>query len=706
MSTRIALLTAGLIGVLSFSTGLAQSPVPVPPRAKLLAFVGVTVIPMDSERRLADHTVLVADGMIQRVGPRDQVAIPRGAIRVDGRGKFLIPGLADMHAHLSVPDDLLLHLSYGVTFVRALWGEQPILDLRDGVRQGKLLGPRVLAGSRIVDGKSPWHFGSFSVVDQADADRTVRAIKAKGYDFIKVYSVLTPPAYDAIALAAKREGIPFGGHVPMSVSLAHAFDAGQRSIEHLTNFLKENERDGPPQGLDIIFQPLGPKPVAALGRGETTLDQAFDQRKLEALAARAAKSSTWNVPTLVVIRSATMSPNELAAEAQRPDMRFVQPAVRNLWALAATLYRGADADVVKGKQLLLQQHYKQVLALQRAGAGLLAGTDTPNPYIFPGLSLHDELALMVQSGLTPYEALRTATAGPAHFVNAQGQFGTVVEGARADLVLLDGDPLADIANSKRIAGVSVDGRWQTRAQLLALIEPIARQVAFLDRRFGGAQSLSTVDLSKATANIALQVFENGRDVGAERYAVLPGAEKAKQVFAQSVVGERTKQAQSHALSWGANGELVSYRLDESQSWVELQRAADGALSLATSRGRLAVVGTCEAVVTGTAADAAALSTVLASVEEGGRRSLDVCRLTTREGGQVQRETWTIVREPQDTIRMSTFLTGAKPYRITGSSADNGRQQVLWTGGGFWDGQFMAAEELRNGNVVRRKTRYQ
>src|SRR4051812_34075948 len=219
------LLALGLLAC----THAPSSPLPAEEGSGEVAFVGVTVVPMDTERRVPDQTVVVRHGRIAEIGPSSTVQVPAGALRIDGQGRFLMPGLADMHVHLYTRDDLLLFLANGVTFVRNMWGAPYDLVWRARIEQGSLLGPTIYTAGPLLDGSPPIWNGSVVVETAADAERVVTGQKKAGYDFIKVYKKLLPEAYDAIAATAKREGMTFGGHVPAAVGLEHALAAGQRS---------------------------------------------------------------------------------------------------------------------------------------------------------------------------------------------------------------------------------------------------------------------------------------------------------------------------------------------------------------------------------------------------------------------------------------------------------------------------------------------
>ena len=407
-----------------------------------VAFTDVTVVPMDGARHLANRTVLVRAGRIEAIGPAASLPVPADALVIAGRGRWLMPGLADMHVHLHDERLLPIFLANGVTTVRNMWGRPDHLALRDRIDAGTLPGPTIVTAGPIYDGEPPVWPDSTVVTDAAAAERLVAAQCAAGYDFVKVYDNLAPAAYHGLVATARGRGVPVAGHVPRAVGLRGVLAAGQASIEHLSGYVSPLGRVTP------AVEELGPRGVA------------------EATAAAGA----WNCPTLV-LRERMVSVAEAEALLAQPEMRFVPAWVRALWdAQTDDTIRRAPAEdwgrVRRGNALRTEL----VRALRDAGARLLLGTDTPNRLVTPGFALHEELRHLVAAGLTPYEALRAGTADAAAFLGEGGVWGTVAPGARADLLLLDGDPLADVAHAARPAGVMARGRWLPRAQLARMLE--------------------------------------------------------------------------------------------------------------------------------------------------------------------------------------------------------------------------------------------
>ena len=429
--------------------GGTQSAAPAPPALDLTppapatyAITGATVIPMDRERVLRQHTVLVRDGRIAALGPAGRVRIPAGTTRIDGRGRFLVPGLADMHVHLLDRSELLAYAANGVTTVLNLHGLDRHLAWRDSLRRGLLLGPRLFTSGPIVDGDPPTRRTNVVVTTAAQAESVVVAQKAAGFDFLKIYDNVPPGLYRVLAATAKRAGLPMVGHLPTPVGLDGFLEVkGQAGLEHVEELLPFF-RDG--------------RDTAGIGR----------------LARALAANGVWVTPTVTVHASSLAQSRDWAAVRTRPAMRFVRPATAEMWGWEPT-GRGNDGNAAARERYERTVGFFEralIPALHRAGVRLLAGTDAPIAAIIPGFALAEEIETLHRSGLSSYEALRAATSGPAEFFGRGGEFGVIAPGASADLVLLDADPLADLAALERPRGVMVRGSWLSREWLDAALE--------------------------------------------------------------------------------------------------------------------------------------------------------------------------------------------------------------------------------------------
>ena len=434
---------------------LGQSPVPPP-----TAFVGVDVLPMDRDELLRDQTVVVREGKIAALGPSKDVAVPEDALRIDGRGRVLMPGLADMHVHSWDDDDLLLFVANGVTTVRNMFGSPMHVRWRKEIADGELLGPTIVTAGPIIDGDPPVWPGSTVLVDPADAEKVVLEQKEAGYDFLKVYEKLSRETYDAVVAAAKKHGMRVMGHVPRSVDLAHAIESGQKSIEHLDGWAEAAQADDSPH--------RGPVSL----RDEGAAWKHVDAKKIAASAEAAAKAGTWNCPTLVVYQKWVVA-DEMEAMLARPEMKYASPMLRTFWDPKYNYLGKMPAETIRSLRDSDVDRKRTVGILHANGARILLGTDMGNPFVVPGFSLHEELANLVASGLSPYEALRAGTSGAAEFLGESESWGSVAVGRRADLLLLEADPRTDVANAARRVGVMTRGRWLSEADLHGRLEELA-----------------------------------------------------------------------------------------------------------------------------------------------------------------------------------------------------------------------------------------
>jgi imidazolonepropionase-like amidohydrolase len=434
-----------------------------PPASRTLVFTHVTVIDCTGAQPKPDQTVVVTGNHITAIGRSGRIKVPVEASVVDATGKFLIPGLWDMHVHWYGKDYLPLFIANGVTGVRQMWGFPFHLQWRQEIENGTLTGPRMVIASPIVDGPNPIWPGSISVATAEAGRQAVRDVKKAGYDFVKVYNLLPREAYFAISDEAKKQNIPFAGHVPYAITAAEASDAGQRTIEHLDGILvacSTHEAE-----MRKITRASPPEEQRAASK--TILDT-YSETKARALFARFKKNHTWQCPTLVVNRAlAYLDDPTLTSD---PRLKYMPPTIREMW-IPKNDFRLKDktAEDYAIYKKRFQRQTEIVGAMQRTGVELLAGTDVLNPYCFPGFSLHDELALLVKAGLTPMEALQTATRNPARFLSRDKEAGTVEKGKIADLVLLDANPLTDIRNTTKINAVVVDGRLYNQADLAAML---------------------------------------------------------------------------------------------------------------------------------------------------------------------------------------------------------------------------------------------
>jgi len=437
-----------------------------------LVIRGVTVIDATGKPPQADMTVVVERDRITAIGPSNKLKIPAGSQVLDGKGKFLIPGLWDMHVHgyASETWSYPLYLANGVVGVREMWGPEDANAWRAAHAKYGKPSPSAYVGSPIIDGpKSALPWGPVRVANAAQARAAVDHYQANGADFIKIYTLLSRDAYFAIADEARKLGIPFLGHVPDEITVEEASDAGQKSMEHLigvplgASFEEEALfREKPVSGTFGDFNNTGNDYRRYLRAYAT-----YDESKAAALFARFTKNGTWQCPTLTVERSyAHLDDDKFKHEEW---LKYVPQQLLLSWKGVCKGMTPADwADAHR----LLPEELKFVGHMYRAGVGILAGTDAMNPYVLPGFSLHDELALLVEAGLPPMAALQAATINAARFMGQADRRGTIEVGKVADLVLLDRDPLADIHNSVSIRAVILGGKFMSRASLDAMLAEV------------------------------------------------------------------------------------------------------------------------------------------------------------------------------------------------------------------------------------------
>lgn len=441
-----------------------------------LVFTHVTVIDGTGASPSADMTLVVTGDRITSVGRTGTVAVPTAARVIDAQGKYLIPGLWDMHVHFWHPDTrqlLPLYVASGVTGVRAMAEDiARVRAWREAIGRGEMLGPRIVTTGAGLDGEPPddTSIPIRAVKTPEEARAAVAALEGDGADFVKVLSALRSDVYGAIAEEAKRRRLPFVGHVPDAVAAADASDAGQASLEHLFGIALgccPREKQLRAGRLDALSR----KDWPAYEQIEEQIFDGYDPRQAEALLARFVGNGTWQVPSLVLLKR--MAYEYDGDPSEDPRLRYVPPSIKAGWKSPLNELKGASERTRARLHRRYARSLEIVGAMRRAGVPILAGTDTGDPFTYPGLTLHDELALLVAAGLTPLEALRSATSSPARFLGRLDSLGTLEPGKAADLVLLEADPLAAITNTRRIDSVVIGGRLIGREEREAILASLA-----------------------------------------------------------------------------------------------------------------------------------------------------------------------------------------------------------------------------------------
>lgn len=433
------------------------------------AITGVTLIPMTSAQVVEQATVVVRDGRVTAAGPGSRVTVPAGARVIDGRGKYLIPGLADMHAHLfsdaEMPDsvgpyELGAMLANGITATRLMMGTPAQLVLRSRILAGEIPGPQLWLASPEFAGRAYGDFRGYAVPNADSAKAAVDRAVAAGYDFLKVTLFVGREAYDALADQAARAGIPVVGHVDPAVGVPHALARGQH-IEHLDNYVEQLLADSAPMRTSVSDR--------GVYRPENWASLAYvDDARLAKLAGLTARSGTYTTPTLTIFKNAFALGLPDSLVRSWPDYRMYPAAMRDLYGRALGQYWSRPAAKAL-RQKWVTTRNRLVRAIADSGGRIMAGSDAPEFFHSYGWTLHRELASLVEAGLTPWQALRAATATPAEFLNAAGEWGSIQPGRRADFVLLTANPLSDIRNVGKIDAVSIGGRWITHAEREGMI---------------------------------------------------------------------------------------------------------------------------------------------------------------------------------------------------------------------------------------------
>lgn len=435
-----------------------------------LAITNVNVIDATGSPVQPGMTVIIQNGRIVNIGKSAKLKVPGNARVVDAHGKFLIPGLWDMHVHTIFGDwipggkevSLPLFVANGVTGVRDMGGDlDTLLQWRSQISGGTILGPRMIISGPMLDGPKSHFPSSISIATADEGRKAVDDLKAKGVDFIKVQSYITREGYFAVSSETKKLGMTLVGHVPDSIRAREAIDAGQKSIEHLTGIF-----EGASTQED--------KFISGSSKGPRIYLDTYKDALATALISQMARNHTWLVPTLAWERGQWLIDD--IDYSHDPALKYAPDSWQHKsWpSFTKGILAELDTDEVSVRRRFVQKEFEIVYAMHKAGVPIMAGTDTAAAVaVLPGFSLHTELEYFVQSGFTPMEALQTATLNPAKFLGLQNELGTVEKGKRANLVLLEANPLDDIKNTRKIAAVVLNGRLLDRAELDQILAQVA-----------------------------------------------------------------------------------------------------------------------------------------------------------------------------------------------------------------------------------------
>jgi imidazolonepropionase-like amidohydrolase len=392
-------------------------------KVKDIVFKNVNVISMVDEHILESKSVYISNGKIVSIDEFEELMLPKNTLIINADNKYLLPGFSDMHVHTQHEEVLALFLANGVTTIRNMWGLPEHLEYREAIRNKEILGPNLYTCGPLIDGTIPAWRNSFILDNPADVEQAIKQMKIDGYDFIKVYDRLKSDVYDEIIRVANEINIPVVGHVPNLVGIDAVLKSGQQSIEHFTGYSQFMSEDLSSKIIDLTV-----------------------------------KNRVWNCPTLIVKKNYENLKDLQTSEIN--ELKYVPREVKNYW---------------KGYgRLNLEFDYAQELlkALNDKGANIVSGTDTGNPYVIAGFSLHDEFQLMQESGLTPFQVLLTTTVKPAEMLGIEEHAGTIELGKNADLVLLNKNPLIDIQNTRSIEGVMTKGMWLSKMKIQEMLDEV------------------------------------------------------------------------------------------------------------------------------------------------------------------------------------------------------------------------------------------
>lgn len=429
-----------------------------------VVFSNVNVVTMENDKVLTGRDVVVKDGKIVSINASGKTKPGRSALVIDAKGKYLMPGLAEMHAHVPPIDDLqpmedvlLLFASYGITTIRGMLGHPKHLELREKIRKGEITGPRFYTSGPSFSGQS--------VKTPEEAVTRVREQKKAGYDFLKIHPGLTEETFNVMAKTAKEVNIPFAGHVSFHVGVWKAIEAGQQTIDHMDAFVEGLI----PASENITEDQAGLFGVFVAGKVDTA--------KIPELMRALKEKQVWVVPTQALAeRWMTPARN---AESFRSDaeMKYMDENTLNNWVKAKTNFLSDKRYDSTEVAAYIRLRRKLIYECNRQGVGLLLGCDAPQIFNVPGIATHHELQYLVDAGLTPYEALKTGTVNVGKFYGKEKEMGVIRAGAVSDMILLSANPLDDIANTKKIEGVMLGKKWMPKNEIGNTLKKLERSSA-------------------------------------------------------------------------------------------------------------------------------------------------------------------------------------------------------------------------------------
>jgi imidazolonepropionase-like amidohydrolase len=405
--------------------------------------------------------VVVKDGKIVELGAAEKVKAPAGALRIDGRGKYLMPGLVDLHTHLLYFNEshnaamLQLYVANGVTTILNLAGTPHHLELRAKIKSGELFGPELYTSGPFISD------APVRMPTPVEVEREILEQKRAGYDFIKIHGDFSREAYHRLFEVSRREGMRVIGHAPRNLGVEPMLEERQDAVAHAEEY------------LDAYFFYKMDESIKSADEETKNRFIAEQEKRIPHLAQATAKAGTWVVANLTAYQNIAIQVEDLDAALQREGVKYMIPDIAPHWMPERNTYarrfKRDRAPRFRAQYRLLE---KTVKGFRDAGVRLLAGTDALNPCVVPGFSLHDELRNLVAAGLTPYEALRTATVNAAEFLGAAQTSGAIAVGKQANLILVNADPFKDVNNASRCTGVMLRGRWLAEEELRQMLDKL------------------------------------------------------------------------------------------------------------------------------------------------------------------------------------------------------------------------------------------
>ena len=451
-----------IIGAVLFLISCNQAQDKISDTAILIS--NVTIIDAVTGDLIPDRQIVIDSGRIKKI----VASIENNEVYktvINGQGKYALPGLAEMHAHIPSPptskerteEILFLYLSNGITTIRGMLGHPSHLELRKAAEKGELLSPRIFTSSPSLNGNS--------VTTAEEARNKVISYKNDGYDFLKIHPGIKRDVFDELVKTANEAGITFSGHVPVDVGIEHALNSKYASIDHVDGFL---------EGLVPASANVDPNDNGFFGYNFTKL---ADTAKIEALVKLSEKNKVWIVPTQSLFER-WFAPVDGETLLQQPEMKYMSEATLSNWKVRKEASTGPETNFDKKQwEIFIEIRRKLIYSLNKKGHGLLLGSDAPQLFNVPGFSIHHEIEGMSASGLTPIEIIRSGTVNPARFFDMEDVFGQLKEGMAADILLVNSNPMEDIGALKDLTGVMVRGVWLSKEDIDQKLQLIAKSAS-------------------------------------------------------------------------------------------------------------------------------------------------------------------------------------------------------------------------------------